>query len=123
MLYGAVYYATHLPGLFPLQIVRLSDVPQRVDAQQVLQAVRNEAQGNLFTVDIERLRQSLEKLPWVRNVSIRREFPRSLEVRLEEHQALARWNEAALVDQQGEVFVADSRQTLPRLHRTGRNGG
>ncbi|MGA9667273.1 MAG: cell division protein FtsQ/DivIB [Gallionella sp.] len=115
VLCGAVYYATHLPGLFPLQIVRLSNMPQRVDAQQVLQVVRNEAQGNLFTVDIERLRQSLEKLPWVRNVSIRREFPRGLEVRLEEHQALARWNDAALVDQQGEVFVADSRESLPRF--------
>lgn len=113
VLYGAVYYATHLPGSFPLQIVRLSDVPQRVDAQQVLKVVRNEAQGNFFTVDIERLRQSLEKLPWVRSVSIRREFPHSLAVRLEEHQALARWNDAALVDQQGEVFVADSEQKLP----------
>jgi cell division protein FtsQ len=115
VLYGAVHYVTHLPGLFPLQSVRLRDVPQRVDAEQVLQAVRNDVQGNFFTVDIERLRQSLEKLPWVRNVSIRREFPRSLEVRLEEHQALARWNDAALVDQQGEVFMADSRQTLPRF--------
>jgi cell division protein FtsQ len=120
VLYGAVYYATHLPGLFPLQIVRLRDVPQRVDTEQVLQVVRNEVQGNFFTVDIERLRQSLEKLSWVRNVSIRREFPRSLEVRLEEHQALARWNDAALVDQQGEVFVADSRQTLP--HFIGQEG-
>jgi cell division protein FtsQ len=120
VIYGAAHYATHLPGLFPLQSVRLSDVPQRVDAEQVLQVVRDEVQGNFFTVDIERLRQALEKLPWVRSVSIRREFPRSLEVRLEEHQALARWNDAALVDQQGEVFVADSRQVLPRF--TGQDG-
>src|ERR1700693_5964235 len=91
MLYGVIYYAVHLPGLFPLQSVRLSAVPQRVDAAEVLQVMRNEVQGNFFTVDIERLRQSLEKLPWVRNVSIRREFPRSLEVRLGEQQALARW--------------------------------
>lgn len=120
LLYGAAYYTTHMPGLFPLQIVRLDAVPQRVEAKEVLQVVRNEVQGNFFTVDIERLRQSLEKLPWVRNVSIRREFPHRLSVQLEEQQALARWNNAALVNRQGEVFVARSEQVLPGF--TGQDG-
>lgn len=128
-LYGAVYYLVHLPGLFPLYSVRLNTAPQRVVAPEVLQVVRSEVQGNFFTVDIKRLRQSLEKLPWVRNVSIRREFPHRLAVQLEEHQALARWNNSArfdpstgsgqallrteLVNRQGEVFVAESEQALP----------
>ncbi len=120
VLYGAVYYVTHLQGSFPLQGVSLSAAPQRVDAAEVLRVVRSEVYGNFFTVDIERLRQSLEKLPWVRNVSIRREFPDRLAVRLEEHQALARWNGAALVNQQGEVFVAASEQVLPGF--TGQDG-
>jgi cell division protein FtsQ len=113
VLYGAAYYAAHRPGLFPLNSVRLSAAPQRVDTAEVMQVMRNEVRGNFFTVDIERLRQSLEKLPWVRNVSIRREFPQRLAVRLEEHQALARWNNAAMVNRQGETFVAKSEQTLP----------
>ena len=119
VLSGVIYYAVHLPGLFPLHNVRLSDTPQRVDATDVLQVVRSEVQGNFFTVDIERLRQGLEKLPWVRSVSIRREFPYRLVVQLEEHQALARWNDHALVNQQGEVFVAKSdsgsEQVLPNF--------
>lgn len=113
VLCGAIYYAVHLPGLFPLQNVRLNAAPQRVDTAAVLQVVRNEVHGNFFTVDIESLRQSLEKLPWVRNVSIRREFPYRLAVKLEEHQVLARWNNSALVNLQGEVFVAQSKQELP----------
>src|SRR5450756_2096570 len=104
----------------PLYSVRLSAAPQRVDAAEVLQVVRNEVHGNFFTVDIERLRQSLEKLPWVRNVSIRREFPQRLAVRLEEHQALARWNNNALVNRQGEIFAANIEQALPRF--TGQDG-
>lgn len=115
ILYGVIYYTVHLPGLFPLQSVNLSVAPQRVDAARVLQVVRNEVQGNFFTVDIERLRQSLEKLPWVRNASIRREFPDRLEVQLEEYQAIARWNNSALVDSQGEVFVAKSEQEMPEF--------
>jgi cell division protein FtsQ len=113
MLCGAAYYIVHLPGLFPLHSVRLSTVPQRVVAQEVLAVARNEVNGNFFTVDIERLRQSLEKLPWVRSVTIRREFPDRLAVQLEEHRALARWNGSALVNMQGEVFSAYTEQILP----------
>jgi len=113
VLYGATYYLVHLPGLFPLHSVRLSEAPQQVSAPAVLRVVRNEVQGNFFTVDIERLRSALEKLPWVRGVNIRREFPDRLAVEFEEHQALARWNNNALVNLQGEVFVAESKQILP----------
>jgi len=112
-LYGAAYYATHRPGLFPLHTLRLGTVPQRVDAAEVLDVVRNEAKGNLFTIDIEHLRLALEKLPWVRNVGIRREFPDALVLQIEEHQAVARWNDVALVNRQGEVFAAESREKLP----------
>jgi len=120
VLYGAAYYAVHLPGLLPLHSVRLSTVPQRVVAEDVLQAVRGEVSGNFFTVDVERLRQSLEKLPWVRSVSIRREFPGRLTVQLEEHRALARWNSSTLVNTHGEVFAASSEEQLPEF--IGQNG-
>jgi cell division protein FtsQ len=113
MLYGAVWYVAHLPGLLRLQSVRLSAIPQRVSTAEVLRVIRSDVRGNLITVDIERLRQSLEKLPWVRNVSIRREFPHGLAVQLEEHQAFARWNNSALVNQYGETFVAETDQALP----------
>ena len=113
VLYGAAHYLVHLPGLFPLRSVHLSAAPQRVVAVEVLAVARNEVRGNFFTVDIERLRQSLEKLPWVRSVNIRREFPGRLAVQLEEHQALARWNGTALVNTRGEVFTAASEQVLP----------
>ena len=113
VVYGMVYYVTHLPDLFPVRSVRLSAPPQRVSAADLLQVTRSEARGNLITVDIKRLRQTLEKLPWARSVSVRREFPQSLAVQIEEHQALARWNNSALVNQHGEIFFAESEQALP----------
>ena len=121
MLYGALHYVVHLPKLLPLDSVRLDTVPQRVSAAGVLQVMRNEMRGNLFTVDIERTRRSLEKLPWVRSVSIRREFPDRLALHLEEHQVLARWNNSMLVNLQSEVFfagtdgVAETGQVLPQF--------
>ncbi len=131
LLYGAISYAVHLPGLFPLHSVQMRAAPQRVMTEDLLQVMRSEVDGNLFTVDIERLRLALEKLPWVRSVSIRREFPARLVVALEEHQALARWQGLArfdsaagsgqalsrigLVNTHGEVFDASSAEPLPEF--------
>lgn len=119
--YGMVYYIAHLPGLFPVRSVRLSAPLQRVSAVELIQVMRSEVRGNLISTDIKRLRQSLEKLPWARSVSVRREFPQSLVVQMEEHQAFARWNNGVrldgfrtgLVNQYGEIFFAESEQTLP----------
>ena len=49
----------------------------------------------------------------MRNVSLRRQWPRRLEVTVEEHVPLARWNDAALVNTDGEMFVADWNGELP----------
>ncbi len=115
VLYGAVHYVVHLPQLLPIKTVRLVVVPGRVVTDDVLAMVRQDVHGNFLTVDIDKLRHSLEKLPWVRNVSIRREFPSSLALSFEEHQPLARWNDVALVNLQGEVFTAETKQELPRF--------
>ncbi len=113
MLYGALHYMVHLPQLLPLKSVRLNTVPVRVMPEAILDVVRKEVHGNFFTVDIEQIRKELERLPWVRKVSVRREFPDSLAVEYEEHQPLARWNGTKLVNQQGEIFVAETDQDLP----------
>jgi len=103
---GAGYYLLHLPNAFPIRSAQLSVAPQHVDAGQVLRVLRDSVQGNLLTVDLNQVRNNLEQLSWVRMVNIRREFPDSLRVMLEEHQALAHWNDTDLVNIQGEVFVS-----------------
>lgn len=115
MVYGAAHYIVHLPSLLPIRTVRLMSAPERVVPSEVLALVKSGVQGNFLTVDINRLRLSLEALPWVKSVSIKREFPDRLLLQIEEHQAVARWNDDALVNQQGEVFVAETKQQLPRF--------
>ena len=113
LLFGIGYYFMNLPGAFPLHSVRLSAAPDNVSAEKVLNVLHAEVRGNLVTADIDHVRSALEQLPWVRGINIRREYPGQLEVQIEEHQVLARWNSNRLVNRQGEVFVAESAQSLP----------
>lgn len=114
VLYGVARYVLCLP-VFPLHAVELGAVPQRVSVEQLEKVVHEQVNGNFFTVDLEKTRQAFEQLPWVRRVSVRRKFPWSLQVEVEEQVALAHWNGTALVNTHGEVFDAQTEQVLPEF--------
>jgi cell division protein FtsQ len=114
MLYCTVHYVVHL-SIFPLRAIQLTGDVAHVTREQVEGVVTRELRGNFFTVDLEHARSAFEKLPWVRKVNVRRQWPDRLEFAIEEHQPLARWGSTALVSAQGEVFEAAINTTLPVL--------
>jgi cell division protein FtsQ len=78
--------------------------------------------GNFFTVDLAAARTAFESVPWVRLAQVRREYPGSLRVVLQEHDAVAYWGAeggSSMVNVQGEVFEANTgdadHDDLPRL--------
>ena len=114
VLYGAVRFAIHQP-VFSLNEIRIVGAPGYVTHGQVAAITQRDFRGTFFTLDIERLRNSFEKLPWVRKVDVRRQWPDRVDVVIEEHKPLARWGTDAMVNTQGEVFQADYEVPLPRF--------
>lgn len=105
---------------FPVREVQLTRAPQKTSREQIVAAIDGRVGGNIFSASLDDLRASLERLPWVRHVAVRRVWPDQLEVALEEHVALARWGEAnddpqlhALVNTVGERFHARTDAVLP----------
>jgi len=92
---------------------------RRIEVEQILPSV---LKGNFFSLNLEMVRGTLEKLPWVRKVEVRRIWPARLEVKVEEHRPAARWGEGRgeLVNSYGEVFVAtlveEESAALPLLY-------
>jgi cell division protein FtsQ len=105
VVYTLIHLTVRLP-VFPLREVRMNNAFLHVTQEQVEAIVRGEISGNFFTVNLPRVRAAFERLPWVRNVDLRRQWPDRLEVALEEHVPLARWGGEALVNTHGEVFTA-----------------
>jgi cell division protein FtsQ len=118
MLYAALYAVVHLP-IFPLREVKVDGQLSHVSREQVKLIVDKHLKGNFFTLDLIQARNAFEKLPWARNVSLRRRWPDSLEVMIEEHQELARWGTVALVDTHGDLFHAASGTDLPVFYGPG----
>ena len=110
--WGAVVWLVRQPA-FAFQEVVVRTPLQRANAAHIEAVVRDELSGTFFTMNLDRSRAALARVPWVRKVALRRQWPQRLEVEIEEHAPLARWNDAALVNAGGEVFVADYNGELP----------
>ena len=112
MLYVTILAVVHLP-IFHLREVVVEGQLNHVNREQVKLIVAKHLKGNFFTLDLIKARNAFKKLPWARNVSLRRRWSNKLEVVIEEHKALARWDSIALVNTHGELFYAATNNELP----------
>jgi cell division protein FtsQ len=112
--YGVISWVGAQPW-FALRTLEVATPVKHVTEAQLRLVAERQVRGTFFTVDLDAVRGSLEKLPWVREARVERRWPDTLVVSLTEHVPLARWNDDALVSEAGEVFVAADSARLPRL--------
>ena len=101
---------------FPLRTIRVEGQLAHVGRAEVVNALQGRLSGTFFNVDLVAVREMFETIPWVRRAEVRRMWPGRLEIRLEEHVALARWGQAEdgrLVNTHGEVFNGRTDASLP----------
>ncbi len=97
---------------FALQVVRVEPISTlqpltHITAPLLRLAASSPIRGTFFTVDLEAVRESFETVPWVRRAEVRRIWPNTLLVGIEEHRPLAVWSDGRLVNREGELFVAN----------------
>jgi cell division protein FtsQ len=102
-------------SLWPVREVTVQGELRHTLRVEIEAALHQRVSGNFFSVDVDGVRAALERLPWVRRAAVRRVWPDRLEATLEEHVALARWGERALVNTFGERFPGGSKERLPQF--------
>lgn len=104
---------------FKVRTIEITGSHEFVTSEQVSSALQQYAEGDFFNMEIEAAREALLALPWVREVSLRREWPDRLMIKLREQQAVARWGDvnsasgsqypkgtpSALLNEQGQSFA------------------
>jgi cell division protein FtsQ len=86
----------------------LAEGAVQTDRLALLQMLAQFKDQNILTVDIGQIRDRLGRLPWVREVSVTRELPDRLRVRLVEHRAVARWHDGTR-----QVLVSETGGVIP----------
>jgi cell division protein FtsQ len=111
---SAIAYVVRLPA-FAFHEVVVTTPLARASAAHLESVIRGELTGTFFTMDLAHARAALARVPWVRDAALRRQWPHRLEVTVEEHAPLARFNDGEFVSTRGEVFAAQSREDLPQF--------
>ena len=116
---GVLIKDIDIPTLMPVNDVKVIGELNFLDRDEVESMVKSEVQGGYFTVDLNNIRNTLMRDPWVSNVSLRRQWPAGLNVMIDEHQPVAYWNHDGYINEAGEVFKPEDLDTslnLPRLN-------
>ena len=96
MLAGGVYWLIQLP-YFTLRTVEIEPAPNTalryVSPQTIRTAIAGKLTGNFFTMKLAETQAVFVEAPWVRNATVRRIWPNTIRVTLEEQQPFAFWNE------------------------------
>ena len=100
---------------FAIRQVTVVSPLAEVDPGLLESVIRTDLRGTFFSVSPARARTTLKKLPWVRDVSIRRRWPFALDVDVAEHRAIGYWGDSDLLSDQGEVFRAASKAPMARV--------
>lgn len=124
MLVGAVVWVAQRPyfAISTLQIEPTkSDALSYVSPATVRATITGRLAGNFFFIDLDETRQLIESVPWVRKAQIRRVWPNTLRVAIEEQQPLALWNQDQMINTWGEAFSANQGELpdnvqLPQLN-------
>ncbi len=87
------------PSTMPVQAVRFEGEFKRISQGELESAVMETVRGNFLRLNLDAVKEKVERLPWVQSASVRRAWPRDVYVQFTEQQLLARWNGNAWVNQ------------------------
>lgn len=109
------WYGYDLLARRPIASVEFSGDTRRVPAADLDRLAAGLRGRPARDVALPAVREAVNRLPWVRDCAVRRRFPDALEVAIEVHAPLARWDDTRLVSVRGEVFAAEFEGELPRF--------
>ncbi|HHJ1110257.1 TPA: cell division protein FtsQ [Proteus mirabilis] len=65
--------------------------------------------GTFMTQDVNIIQQQIERMPWIRQVTVRKQWPDKLKIHLVEYVPFTRWNDTHFLDREGRIFSLPTR--------------
>ena len=100
---------------FPIKNVISSELIN-VNEDDISKAVKYLYSKSFFDIDLNYLKNKLEKIEWVRKINVRRSYPNEIIIDIEEHTPILIWNNKMYINMYGEKFnVSKIDKNIPIL--------
>ncbi|MDH3280076.1 MAG: FtsQ-type POTRA domain-containing protein [Gammaproteobacteria bacterium] len=92
------------PTAFPVDRIALQGEFKRVDPQRLREAIAAHVRGNFFAIDLREIEAAARRVDWVNRATVRRIWPRGVQVSVDEQRPVARWGPGAWLNEAGDVI-------------------
>lgn len=92
------------PDTFVIDQLKIKGNFRYLEPSDIEGVIGTKALTNFFSIELVEIKRKVESLPWVRHADIRREWPNTLVVNVEEHIPVMRWKDDMWVTSTGKVI-------------------
>jgi cell division protein FtsQ len=89
--------------------------PVNTKEDEIVAKIKALKANTFFDADVNLVQSKLIELPWVAQVSVRKQWPDTLRIYVTEHQAVAIWNQDLLLNAKGDIFQVPAHKFLNDL--------
>jgi len=102
-------------NVLPILHVTVEGEFNHVDKAVLVEAVKPHTRGSFLSINVAKISEAGEALPWIRQVQVRRVWPDSLHLIVEEQVPVARWKNKTLMNKEGDTFSSSNKKVLSAL--------
>jgi len=92
----------------PIKYIRVEGAFQYIAKDQIKQVLKEQVSTGLYNTDIQQISESVQHLSWVNDVTVKRVWPDSIDIKIKEQRPIVRWKNEGLVNSNGEIFAPDN---------------
>tara|TARA_R110000868_G_scaffold410505_4_gene698800 strand:+ start:31442 stop:32206 length:765 start_codon:yes stop_codon:yes gene_type:complete len=108
-----LYTYTHSDKFLPIQHVKIIGQYTAVSKQTIEHTLEPYVSSGFFRTDIHAMQTKLMMIPWIADVDVKKIWPSTLVVELQQQQPIAQWGADGLMNMDGEVYKPQDSATIP----------
>lgn len=115
---GYFFQLINDPEKFLIEKIAVDGEFLNLKPAEVETLVSNAVVGGFFSLDVDKLRETILNNAWVASVAVRRIWPDSIRVSIREQDPIAYWGDHALLNSEADIFAPEEisrTQTMVRL--------
>ena len=103
---------------FPIRLVKVFATYEHVEPSSLQKTISPSLTKDFFHLNLFTIRRNLLEIPWIYDVSIKKQWPDTVMIHIVEQTATMQWGDSALINSHGKIFTPPLRSfpsNLPRL--------